>query len=243
MPTMAEQSGIEAEPVRVKICGITSVPALHAAIDAGANYIGLVFYPKSPRHLEIADAARIADEARGRISIVSLLVDPDDETLTRILSAVRPDLIQLHGGETPARVAEIGARFHLPVIKAVRVGQASDVEHANGFTDIADIILFDAKPPKAYGTLPGGTGHTFDWRLIASWRGRPDFMLSGGLNPDNVQSAIDTTGATAIDVSSGVETAPGLKSPKLIQRFISAARNVSAQAQSATWAEHRISER
>jgi phosphoribosylanthranilate isomerase len=238
MPAMAEQSGVDACSVRVKICGITSAPALQAAVEAGANYIGLVCYPKSPRHLEMPDAGRIAGEARGRISIVSLLVDPDDETLTRTLSAVRPDLIQLHGGETPARVADIKARFHLPIIKAVRIGHARDVDHANGYTGIADIILFDAKPPEAHAALPGGTGHSFDWRLIAGWKGRPDFMLSGGLNPDNVQPAINTTGATAVDVSSGVETAPGVKSPELIRRFVFAARNAPVQ----TTADHNIPE-
>jgi phosphoribosylanthranilate isomerase len=206
--------------------------ALEAAVTAGADMIGLVFFEKSPRNLTIADAARLARAADGRVQTVGLLVDPVDETLESIVGEVRPDFIQLHGSESPERVRDIAARFGTPIIKAIRVGSPEDSASASRYAGAVNLILFDAKPkPKpgaASPALPGGTGSTFDWALISSWRGRSDFMLSGGLNPDNVQAAIEATGAAAVDVSSGVETAPGEKSPNLIRRFIAAARSAPA---------------
>jgi phosphoribosylanthranilate isomerase len=213
----------------VKICGVNSHEALEAAIGARADWIGLVFFERSPRNVSLAEAARLARAAAGRVKIVALLVDPDDETLEAIIGEISPDFIQLHGGESPERVLAIRNRFGAPVIKAVKVGSLEDAASANLYKNAANFILFDAKPgpARAPSALPGGNGAAFDWPLIADWRGRSDFVLSGGLNPDNVQAAIEATGATAVDVSSGVETAPGRKSPELIRRFIAAARAVS----------------
>ncbi len=221
-----------APTIAIKICGIKTEDALEAAIEAGAYYVGLVFFAKSPRHLDMQTAARLAAQARGRIKTVALLVDPDDAALDAIARAVNPDLFQLHGQETPARVSDIRSRWGRPVIKAIRVGTAADVSAASAFAAAADLILFDAKTDAAHPSgLPGGTGTCFDWRLIAAWKGRRDFMLSGGLNPDNVRAAIEETGAPAVDVSSGVETAPGVKSADLIRSFVAAAKGALVPAE------------
>lgn len=205
-----------------KICGVKTVEAVEAAVAGGAGYIGLVFFAKSPRNIGLVDAAALADLARGRTRIVALLVDADDGAIADIVANVRPDVLQLHGAETPERVAAIKRKFGLPVIKALKVATAEDAKAAFRF-NAADIILFDAAPPKD-AAMPGGHGATFDWSLLASVRGRLPFMLSGGLTPENVTDAIARTGAAAVDVSSGVESAPGVKDPERIRRFLQAVK-------------------
>ena len=210
--------------VKVKICGVKTPEALQAALAARADFVGLNFYPPSPRSLAPDVAAELAELARGRTSIAALIVDADDATIERIVKTVEPDLLQLHGSETPERAAEIVRRWGRPVIKAIKVETAGDAERALDYSGVAQLILFDAKAPKDLaGALPGGNGLAFDWRLIAAVKDRVPFMLSGGLTPENIAAAIAATGATIVDVSSGVETAPGVKSPDLIRRFVAAA--------------------
>lgn len=210
---------------KVKICGLRSEDALDAALDAGADYVGFVFFARSPRNIAPEKARVLADKARGRAQIVALVVDPDDALLQNIVTVVDPDIIQLHGSETPQRVGEVAQRFGKPVLKAVPVANAADVEAALAYAGKAERILFDAKPmPGAAGALPGGNGVAFDWRALSGVNGRAEFMLAGGLNPDNVAAAISLTGAPAVDVSSGVESRPGEKDPDLIRRFIHAAK-------------------
>lgn len=209
----------------VKICGLRSEPALDAALAGGADYVGFVFYPRSPRNIEPAAARALADKARGRAKIVALLVDPDDALLADVIATVAPDIVQLHGAETPGRVGEIARRFGKPVMKAVAIATADDVTAALEYTGHVDRILFDAKPLPGE-TLPGGNGIAFDWQALAGLEGRVDFMLAGGLTPGNVGEAIRLTGARAVDVSSGVESRPGEKDPDLIRRFIQAAKTV-----------------
>jgi phosphoribosylanthranilate isomerase len=209
---------------RVKICGIRTAEALGAALQARADLIGLVFFPPSPRNLSIEEAEPLAEYARGFAAVVALVVDADDALLERIMAAVHPDMLQLHGSETPARGAEIRERFGKPVMKAIKVATAEDAEAALAYQEIADLILFDARPPKG-ADRPGGHGAAFDWSVLAGVRDKVPFMLSGGLTPENVGEAIRVTGATAVDVSSGVETAPGIKNPGLIRAFIRAAKS------------------
>jgi phosphoribosylanthranilate isomerase len=218
-------------PVKVKICGIRTPEALQAALAARADFIGFVFYPPSPRSLAPEVAAELAELARGRATLVALIVDADDALIERIVQSVDPDMLQLHGSETPDRAAEIRRRFGKPIVKAIKVETAGDAVQALAFADVASLILFDAKAPKDLaGALPGGNGLAFDWHLIAGVKDRVPFMLSGGLTPETVGAAIAATGATTVDVSSGVETAPGIKSPDLIRRFIAAARAVHVPA-------------
>lgn len=218
-------------PVAVKICGIKTAEAMAAALDGGADYVGLVFFPKSPRHLDLQAAARLAAFARGRARIVALLVDPADGQVDEVVAAVRPDMLQLHGSETPERAAAIGRRCNLPTMKAIKVETAADAAEALRYTSAADIVLFDAKAPKG-APVPGGNGIAFDWRALESVRGRlgGQWMLSGGLTPENVAEAIRLTEAPAVDVSSGVETAPGEKSLELIRRFLHAAKTAKQRA-------------
>lgn len=212
--------------VDVKICGLRTPEALDAALDAGASYFGLVFYGPSPRDVDHATARALVEKAGGRAKSVALLVDPDDETLCKIVNEVGPDMIQLHGSETPQRVQQVRELTGCPVIKAVKVETAQDVEKSKDFSGVADFILYDAKSlPGDDAALPGGNGVPFDWQALAGVKGRRDFMLSGGLNPDNVREAIAMTGAHMVDVSSGVETAPGEKDVSLIRKFITAARS------------------
>ncbi len=210
-------------PPLVKICGLSTPDTLAAALDAGAERIGLVFFPPSPRHVDLGRAAALAAQARGRAAIVALTVDAEDDLLAALLDAVSPDMIQLHGRESPARAAAVRARFGRPVIKALGVSSAAEVEASGAYGTSADEILFDAKPPKG-AVLPGGNGVAFDWRLLAGLDLPVPFMLSGGLGPRNVGEALRVTRAPAVDVSSGVETAPGVKSPELIAAFVRAAR-------------------
>ena len=205
----------------IKICGLSTADTLEAAIGAGADMIGLVFFPKSPRHVSLSQARVLADLARGRAKIVALTVDADDATLAAIGIEVRPDRLQLHGRETPERVAAVRKRFGLPVMKAIGIGSATDLAGAEAFAGSADTLLFDAKPPKD-ATRPGGNGHAFDWTLLQYYGS--SFMLSGGLSVGNVREAVQVSGAPAVDVSSGVESSPGVKDPALIRAFIAALR-------------------
>lgn len=207
----------------VKICGLTTEDALDAALDAGAERVGLVFFPRSPRHLTLDRAAALAARARGRAAVVALTVDAGDADLDAVAAAVAPDMLQLHGREAPERAAALRARLGRPVIKALGVSTAAEVAAAAAFAEAADEILFDAKPPKG-AILPGGNGVAFDWSLLAGLDLSVPFMLSGGLGPGNVGEALRVTRAPAVDVSSGVETAPGVKSPELIAAFVRAAR-------------------
>ncbi|UWQ99968.1 phosphoribosylanthranilate isomerase [Rhodobacteraceae bacterium S2214] len=207
---------------RVKICGLRDQAMMDAAVSAGAHYVGLVFFPKSPRNVSIAQAAPLAQSAPIGIAKVGLVVNPDNALLDAILADVPLDVLQLHGSETPERVAEVRARYGLPVMKAVGVADADDLPALDDYALAADMLLVDAKPPKN-SDLPGGNGLSFDWTLIANRRWPTPWMLAGGLTPDNVSEAVALTKAPQVDVSSGVETAPGEKSADLINAFVAAA--------------------
>lgn len=202
-----------------KICGITTPDALDAAVRAGAAHVGFVFFPPSPRSIEIQDAAALTARLPMDVNAVGLFVDPDDGLIDRVLEAVPLDIIQLHGKESPERAGEIRARTGRSVMKAVHIREAADLEQVPAYEAVCDWILFDAKPPKD-AKLPGGNAVAFDWTLLENQRWRRPWMLAGGLTPDNVVSAIKLTGAPCVDTSSGVEDEPGRKSPHLIQRFL-----------------------
>lgn len=208
----------------VKICGLSSPETLDAALAAGADMVGFVRFPKSPRHVSLDLGHRLSLQAKGRAQRVLLLVDPRDEEIAQAVEAIHPELIQLHGGESPARVAEIRAMTGRPVMKALGIADASDLIALGSYAGGADHILLDAKPPRMPGSLPGGNGLSFDWRLLNGLDPGLSFMLSGGLSPDNVGEAIRLTQAGAVDVSSGVESEPGIKDPVKIEAFIKAAR-------------------
>ncbi|HSB59483.1 MAG TPA: phosphoribosylanthranilate isomerase [Methyloceanibacter sp.] len=210
-------------PVKVKICGVRTREIVDTAVDAGADYVGLVFFPKSPRHIAPDAAREIAKHASGRIETVAVLVDPDDALVDEILATIRPNLLQLHGSEPPERVAAIKSRSSLRVIKAIGIASADDVGKASAYRGVADMILCDTRAP-AGSDLPGGHGLTFDWRALAGPSVERPFALSGGLDADNVWEALVATGADMVDVSSGVERAPGVKDPDLVRRFIQAAK-------------------
>ncbi|MEJ6397107.1 phosphoribosylanthranilate isomerase [Yoonia sp. 208BN28-4] len=208
---------------RVKICGLRDRAGLDAAVSARAHYVGLVFFAKSPRHVDVADAVTLAQSVPTGIAKVALVVNADNAMLDHIVDAVPLDILQLHGSETPERVVEIKSRYGLPVMKAVGVATADDLANLDTYAGVADQLLVDAKPPKD-ATLPGGNGLAFDWQLIAGRRWPVPWMLAGGLTPDNVAEAVRLTGAAQVDVSSGVESAPGVKDAKLIADFCAAAR-------------------
>ena len=208
--------------IAVKICGLTRAEDIAACVDAGVRYLGLNFFPPSPRSVSPERAAELVADVPAGVAKVALVVDADDATLDEITSVVPLDMIQLHGGESPERVAEVKARYGLPVMKVVGVADAPDLEKLERYVIVADQILLDAKPPKD-GPLPGGNGLTFDWRLIAGHRWPVPWMLAGGLTPQNVAAAIETTGARQVDLASGVETAPGIKDRDLIAAFMRAA--------------------
>ncbi len=213
--------------IRVKICGIKTLESLAAAERGGASYVGLNFYPPSPRAVTGDQAAALAERVSAGVKRVGLFVDPDDTTLSQILAQVPIDLLQLHGAETPRRLAEIKARFELPVMKAIKVATAADLEPAEDYLDVADLLLFDAKAPKEMkDALPGGNALAFDWRLLAGRRWSKPWMLSGGLDPGNLAEAVGITGARGVDVSSGVEERPGVKSTDRIAAFLKAARSL-----------------
>ncbi|WP_199259838.1 phosphoribosylanthranilate isomerase [Paracoccus binzhouensis] len=208
--------------VSVKICGLTEAAGLAAAVDAGARYVGFVFFPKSPRHVSPGVAAALAAQVPLGVAKVGLFVNPDDAALDAVLARVPLDLIQLHGAETPARVAEVKARSGLPVMKAVGVAEPQDLDALWDYGLVADMLLIDAKPPKE-AVLPGGNGLAFDWRLLAGRQILKPWLLAGGLTPENVHEAIRLTRAPGVDVSSGVESAPGVKDPERIRSFIARA--------------------
>jgi len=213
---------------RVKICGLRDETALDAALEAGADLVGFVLFPKSPRNVSLAEAAALVAHARakGRAETVTLLVDPDDDLVAQVAETVRPDILQLHGSEPPERAEAIRQRTGLRVMKAVPVSEPAEVEAALDYLAPgggADLILFDAKPPVRADALPGGNGLAFDWHILAPAHGR-EFALAGGLTPENVAAAIALTGAAIVDVSSGVESRPGEKDPALIRHFLQAAK-------------------
>lgn len=212
----------------IKICGLTTPETMEAALAAGADMVGLVRFPKSPRHVSLLDAANLAAQAKGRATRVVLLVDAPDGEIMQTVNTIRPDMLQLHGGESPARVREIKALTGLPVMKAIGIADRDDLSAIGDHVGLADRILLDAKPPRA-SELPGGNGLTFDWRLLAALDPALPFMLSGGLTPDNVAAAVPLIvrrerRLTGLDVSSGVESAPGVKDPERIAAFMAAAR-------------------
>ncbi len=212
--------------LEVKICGINEPRAMDAALDAGADLVGLVFFAASPRAVSHANAARLAARARGRALVVALVVDADDTLLSRIVTEVSPDILQLHGAETPARVAEIRKRFTRPLMKAIAVAEAADLAAIASYMAVADRLLFDARPPKD-ATRPGGHGRAFDWTLLSRIERKKPIMLSGGLTPENVADAIRVVRPDAVDVSSGVESAPGVKDASKIKAFVAAARKAA----------------
>jgi phosphoribosylanthranilate isomerase len=211
----------------VKICGLSSQPALDAAIAGGARFVGFVFYPPSPRNLTPEAAGALAQEVPPGITKVGVFVDPDDALLSAVLAAATLDLLQLHGTEGPERVAEIRRRFGVPTMKAIAVAGPDDLDAAPRYLDVADWLLFDAKPPRdAAGALPGGNGLALDWQLLRARRWPLPWMLSGGLDAANLAEAVRISGAPNIDVSSGVEVRPGVKDPVKIAAFLTAARHL-----------------
>lgn len=211
-------------PVSIKICGLATVDDVRACADAGTNYMGLVFFEKSPRNITIPAARELALAAPLGLAKVALVVNPSDAELDAITGTVPLDMLQLHGRETPERVAEVKARYGLPVMKAVGIADGDDLPKLESYFGVADQILVDAKPPKG-GELPGGNGLSFDWRLISGRRWPCPWMLAGGLTAENVAEAVKMTGAKQVDVSSGVEDAPGLKDAELIQKFVQSSRS------------------
>jgi phosphoribosylanthranilate isomerase len=218
--------------VQVKICGVNSPEAADAVASAGADYAGLVFFPPSPRHVRYEQAASLASRLRGRCRIVALVVDAGDAEIEAAVKAARPDLLQLHGRETPERVAAIRRRFALPVVKAVAIAEEADLVSAAAYDQVSDMLLFDAKAP-ANAPRPGGHGAAFDWQLLRNRRFSRPWLLGGGLTPDNVGRAIRVCGAPGVDCSSGVESAPGIKDALRIRDFLAAVHSadfVGAQA-------------
>jgi phosphoribosylanthranilate isomerase len=207
----------------VKICGLSTEETLDAALAAGADMVGFNFFPKSPRFVNTVNAAALAKRARGRTETVALVVDMDDAAIGDLIAAVKPDWLQLHGQETIERVATIRTRFGIKTMKAVGVAGATDLALARSYAGVADRLLLDAKPPKD-ATRPGGNARTFDWSLAVGFAPGVPYLLSGGLTPTNVAEAIAVTGAPGVDVSSGIETAPGQKDPALIRAFVANAR-------------------
>lgn len=209
-------------PVETKICGLKDRASLEAALAGGAAYVGFVFFPPSPRAVDGAAASDLSKAINGRAKSVGLFVDATDDEISRVLDQAPLDILQLHGHETPARVAAVKAKFGLPLIKAAPVAEAEDLAAATAWRDLADIMLFDAKPPKRPDALPGGNALTFDWSLLAATPPKGRWMLSGGLTPENVCAAIAACDPPAVDVSSGVERTRGQKDPILIEAFLKA---------------------
>ncbi|AWN47649.1 phosphoribosylanthranilate isomerase [Methylobacterium terrae] len=216
----------------VKICGLGTPETLEAAIAAGADQIGLVHFPRSPRHVDLTLGAALSRQARGRAERVALLVDPDDALVDAVVAALDPDWLQLHGRESPERVAALRARTGRPIMKALGIATADDLAGAARYAALADRLLYDAKPAPG-AVLPGGNGHAFDWSLLAGAGRDSPFMLSGGLTLATVAEAVAVTAAQAVDVSSGVESAPGVKDPDRIAAFVAAARAAAPAARAA----------
>ncbi|QFT29025.1 N-(5'-phosphoribosyl)anthranilate isomerase [Labrenzia sp. THAF82] len=209
--------------IKVKICGLSTEETMEAALDAGADMVGLMFFPKSPRHVSLSDACKLADMARGRAEIVAVTVDMDLDGLSRIKELVAPDTFQFHGSEAPEACAAAKVMHGTGVMKAVSVAAKEDLEKALYYSVVADRILFDAKPPKG-SDLPGGNGVSYDWSLLKDLDLKKPFMLSGGLNADNVAEAIRVSGVKEVDVSSGVERDKGVKDSNLIRAFMAAVK-------------------
>ena len=214
--------------VLIKICGLKTPAMLDAALDAGADLVGFVFFPPSPRHVGFEAARPLGERVRNRARKVAVSVDADDELLKSCIAALRPDLLQLHGSEPPERVALIRSRFGLPVMKALPVSERADLSPVHRYAQVADLIMFDARAPRE-ASRPGGLGKAFDWRLMEKLALRVPFMLSGGLDAGNVGEALRIARADGLDVSSGVEHAPGEKDADMIRAFIRVAREASAK--------------
>ena len=206
----------------IKICGLSTPQTVAAALDNGADMVGFIFFPKSPRNVSVEQAARLRSVVKGRARAVAVTVDATDATLDAIVSSMKPHMLQLHGSESPERVAAVKARFGLPVMKAISVRERADLDQIAPFVGIADKFLLDAKAPKG-SELPGGNGVSFDWTLLSALDPGLDYMLSGGLNAGNAAEALRITHAPGLDVSSGVESAPGVKDVGLIGKFFAAA--------------------
>ena len=214
-------------PIDAKICGVKTPESVAAAARGGAAYIGLNFYPPSPRAVTPAQASALARQTPPQVKRVGLFVDADDDTLAAVTDDVALEILQLHGSETPRRIADIKARFGLPVMKAIKVATAEDIAAAEAYLQVVDLLLFDAKAPKTLkNALPGGNAIAFDWRLLAGRRWARPWMLSGGLDADNLAEAVGITAARAVDVSSGVEDGPGNKSPEKIAAFLETAHGL-----------------
>lgn len=207
----------------IKICGLKTEEAVRRAVDRGATHIGFIFFEKSPRNIEPDIAGKLADAVRGTTKVVAVTVDADNDDLDEIIALLKPDILQLHGSETPDRVLTIKAIYGLPVMKALSVRDADDLARVEPYIGIVDRFLFDAKPPKG-SDLPGGNGVSFDWTLMHSLDESVNYMLSGGLNKDNVAEALAITRAPGIDISSGVESAPGVKDLDMIDAFFDAVK-------------------
>ncbi len=216
-------------PVEIKICGLMTPEAVDVALDAGADHVGFVFFPPSPRHIGFEAARALGARVRGRARKVALSVDADDDFLAATIDALKPDMLQLHGRESPERVVVVRTRFGLPVIKALPIETRSDLSPIRLFADVADRLLFDARAPRG-ATRPGGLGKSFDWTLLAGIN-RVPFMLSGGLDATNVAEALRITRAPAVDVSSGVERAPGVKDLDKIRAFVRAVREATGDGE------------
>jgi phosphoribosylanthranilate isomerase len=214
----------------VKICGLSTRETLEVALDAGADMVGFVFFPPSPRHLSLEAGRDLGRQVKRRALKVALTVDADDATLDNIMDALSPDILQLHGKESVARLRDIKQRLGRPVMKAVPVATATDLAVLPGYVAVADRILFDARAPKD-ATRPGGLGAPFDWHLLENLDLKLPYMVSGGLHADNVAEALRVTRAGGVDVSSGIESAPGVKDPELIKAFIRAARAIQDASQ------------
>ena len=213
----------------IKICGLSTAPTLEAALAARVDMVGFVFFAKSPRNVSLPLAGDLGRRVEGRALKVALCVDADDATLAAIIARLQPDLLQLHGTETLERVAAIRARFGLPVMKAIGIARAADLAQIDTYADVADWLLFDAKASRDAST-PGGNGRSFDWHLLSGLRVAKPYLLSGGLNAENVAEALAITKAPGVDVSSGVESAPGIKDPARITDFVARARQATASA-------------
>ena len=209
--------------VRVKICGLTRRTDLEAAVNAGADYVGLVRYPKSPRNVSLEQARLLTGDVPESLCLTVLTVNPTDEEVDRLLDALNINLLQLHGSESPDRVAELRDRHDIRIMKAIGIANRQDIDVIDDYSDVVDQILVDAKPASV-GSLPGGNGLSFDWRLLEGIEWKVPWMLAGGLDADNVAAAVNLTCARQLDVSSGVESQPGIKDPSRIADFIRAAR-------------------
>jgi phosphoribosylanthranilate isomerase len=215
-------------PLAIKICGLKTLQALDVALESGADFVGFVFFPPSPRNIGFEAARTLGQRVQGRASKVALTVDANDETLLDIIAALKPDMLQLHGSETPDRVVAVRTRFGLPVMKALPIAERKDLSPIREYAQVADRLIFGARPPRD-ATRPGGLGRVFDWTLLKDINAGVPFMLSGGLDATNVAGALRITRAPGVDVSSGVERAPGEKDPDKIRAFIQAARVAEAE--------------